>query len=207
VRLYVTRYTCSLREVINDRKQEIAQDRNEFWTSSEIARFCVDIVTGLEFLHKHKVIHRDLKSDNIFVNLDVHNELRLLAIGDFDTAKAVKNNTEVPKTIIGTPGYMAPEVYNAQTQGAYTFKADVWSFGMVIYELMTLKQPYEDVEMYGVPGLVSSGQRPSVPIEREQDLPKELLTIFKQCTMLDPNKRPDIGSLKASFHRICWEEE
>eukprot|EP01121_Diplochlamys_sp_Union-15-3_P000088 TRINITY_DN10077_c0_g1_i1.p1 TRINITY_DN10077_c0_g1~~TRINITY_DN10077_c0_g1_i1.p1 ORF type:complete len:521 (-),score=79.42 TRINITY_DN10077_c0_g1_i1:15-1349(-) len=196
LRLYVSRYSSSLRKVIG-RKTE-----DDNFEMSEIAKICLEIATGLEFLHKHDIIHRDLKSDNIFVNLDAHKQLRMFAIGDFDTAKNVKAGGEA-KTIIGTPRYMAPEVFNAQQQGSYTFKADVWSFGMILYELMTKMFPYENTDVHMVPVKVAAGERPEIPEDLEVE--EELVKIFKKCTQLDPNKRPDITTLKSSFQRLLWD--
>jgi serine/threonine protein kinase len=92
------------------------------------------IAAGLEFLHKQKVLHRDVKPDNVLCTLDVHDEVQTLAIADFDTAKVVSRSSQA-KTTIGTPSYMAPEVFSSNQQ-PYDYKADVWSFGMTIYELV-----------------------------------------------------------------------
>mmetsp|Transcript_1111 Transcript_1111/g.1262 ORF Transcript_1111/g.1262 Transcript_1111/m.1262 type:complete len:528 (+) Transcript_1111:42-1625(+) len=208
LRLFMTHYTDSLRGVVRRRRDDFDSNAVDHFHPRDIAKYMVEIVTGLQMLHDAKVIHRDMKTDNIFVLLDVHNEIRQLAIGDFDTAKDInpKKKTSA-KTIIGTPCYMAPEVFKAETRGSYTFHADIWSFGMILYELMTLRQPYEDEDWYNIPTLVSEGKRPQIPHEErfEEEGWSRLLAVYEKCTQLKPASRPDSTQLKEELFKINWE--
>jgi len=203
LRLYMTKYPASLGKIILERDKEVEQ-KTEPFIPVEITKWCIDIATGLEFLKSNNIIHRDLKSDNIFVMKDTHGEISRLIIGDFDTAKRINIDQNVlPKTIIGTPCYMAPEVINAQTAGSYSFQADVWSFGMVLFELLTLKPPYSDVPSFDVPGKIISGIRPTLL----RDLTPEyepLMVLFQKCTEMQPQERPDISLVKEELHTIQW---
>lgn len=204
LRLYMTRYATSLGKVIVERAR---QNGAEHFSSVEILKWCMDIATGLEFLKNHNIIHRDLKSDNIFVNYDSHKEINRLIIGDFDTAKRVSQTAgDLPKTIIGTPGYMAPEVINAQNGGSYSFKADVWSFGMVLFELMTLKSPYHDVDSFEVHSRILAGERPKL----SDNLPSSyrgLIKLFEKCSCLNVDDRPDISAVKDELLTLQFEGE
>ena len=98
----------------------------------------------------------------MFVTLNERKDVSTLAIGDFDTAKRVTTVNQA-KTILGTPGYIAPEVLKSNEAGGYSFKADVFSFGMVIYELLTLKLPFEDEMPFLVATQIMRGQKPPIP--------------------------------------------
>lgn len=71
------------------------------FTPAAIGRYALSVLAGLEFLHKHQVLHRDLKSDNIFVMLDEKKEICQLAIGDFDVAKRLKVEQCNAKAVVG----------------------------------------------------------------------------------------------------------
>jgi serine/threonine protein kinase len=109
------------------------------FSPKDILRFMLDIATGLEVLHNMKILHRDLKSDNIFVTLNEVGKIDSLAVGDFDTAKQLQDGPSA-NTVIGTPGYIAPEVY----QQEYSYAADVWSFGAICFEVITFQRPCAD---------------------------------------------------------------
>lgn len=81
---------------------------------------------------KNGVIHRDLKPENILLRDDV------LKIADFGFAKHSENNSFL-RTIVGTPAYMAPQILNEEK---YTYKCDIWSLGVITYEMMVGKIPW-----------------------------------------------------------------
>ena len=89
---------------------------------------------ALKYLHTNNIIHRDIKSANIFI--DENNNIKL---GDFGTIKIMKNYMMYATTQIGTPYYMGPEIYKCLR---YTSKCDIWALGCVLYEMMTLTQPF-----------------------------------------------------------------
>lgn len=75
LRLYITQYHSSLRAVIKRKLQNVKDDRDAPFSLREICIYCVEILDGIEFLHEQNVVHRDLKSHNIFVMLDTHNQI------------------------------------------------------------------------------------------------------------------------------------
>lgn len=86
-------------------------------------------------MHDKKILHRDLKSQNIF--LTKNNEVK---IGDFGISKVLENTKEFAKTSLGTPYYLSPEICMGQK---YDYKSDVWMLGCILYELLTLRKPFE----------------------------------------------------------------
>lgn len=200
MRLYITKYACSLRDRILEKRRDVENNNADGYTLREITKYCLDIAKGLTFLHQNNIIHRDLKSDNIFVKLNEQKEIAELAIGDFDTAKKVSMKTHA-KTLVGTPPYMAPEVLLSNNTDPYTFKADVYSLGMVMYELLTLKLPYEDENQYNLLTLKMKGVRPRFPVEL-QPSHQPLFVLYEKCTDLSPDKRPDLFQIKEELIRL-----
>jgi len=188
LQIFMTRYSASFRMTLDERQELIAQGRQEMFKPSDIATMCLDILCGLTILHKNKIIHRDLKSANILVTYDSHKTIKRLAISDFDAAKKIGKKIKA-KTVLGTPNWMAPEVLKASQDGAYTFAVDIWSFGMVLYEMLTLNVPYKNVEVIDLTAHILKGKRPEFP----EDFSKSfdvLRAVFNMCTELNPSKRP-----------------
>lgn len=87
-------------------------------------------------MHDRKVLHRDLKSKNIFFNKN-----GLVQIGDFGISKLMVSEFALTRTHCGTPFYMSPEVHREQS---YTFSSDIWSLGIILYRLCALKYPFDE---------------------------------------------------------------
>ena len=86
-------------------------------------------------MHKNDIIHRDLKSLNVFLTKDYNAK-----IGDMGAAKDITNRTESKfLSQVGTPYYLSPEVWKSQ---AYSTKSDIWALGWILYELYTLEKPF-----------------------------------------------------------------
>eukprot|EP01122_Echinamoeba_exundans_P001021 TRINITY_DN1096_c0_g1_i3.p2 TRINITY_DN1096_c0_g1~~TRINITY_DN1096_c0_g1_i3.p2 ORF type:complete len:464 (-),score=52.45 TRINITY_DN1096_c0_g1_i3:2149-3540(-) len=202
LRLFMTKYSTSLRRIIQRRKKEVEDGRSEPFTALEIAKWSSSIAAGLEFLHKQHVVHRDMKPDNVLATLDAHDEVQTLAISDFDTAKTVTKSQQA-KTVIGTPSYMAPEVISSQNRDLYGYKADVWSFGMTLYELMTLKEPYEDEDKFEVATMISTGARPKMPASMPSSY-KPLMELYETLTVKDPKARPELRDVRDSLQQLQW---
>lgn len=113
------------------------------------------IASGLDFMHNRRVIHRDIKPDNILV-FSLTPEVNV-KITDFGTA-----NFLAPigmKVLAGTPGFMAPEMFS-YTSYEYTTKVDVYSFAMVFYEMITKRRPFQEYQRIALPEALKRGERP-----------------------------------------------
>ncbi|KDO25044.1 TKL protein kinase [Saprolegnia parasitica CBS 223.65] len=138
---------------------------------------------ALADLHKQGIIHRDVNSLNIFLSTTHY-----IRLGGFGSARAVD---ELMTAGTGTEFWMAPEVlregYDYEGQ-PYTIAADIYSFGVVLTELDTLKVPYEDVkERWSIEEKVRTGQlRPHM----SDACPQWLKNLANQCLSFDPTKRP-----------------
>ena len=119
----------SLREFIKEKK-----NKNELIEEEIIYGYILDICLGIKTIHDNNIIHRDLKPENLFLTKDKKN----IKIGDFGIARQLDNQKQLVSSKIGTPAYAAPEVHDKKNE-KYNIKADIWSFGCIIYELFTLK--------------------------------------------------------------------
>ena len=126
---------------LNDKIKEKKQ-KNEKFTENEILQYFYEILQGLYYLHKNRVIHRDLKTLNIFLTENNH-----IKIGDFGLSKKLINNNIYAYTFVGTPNYLSPEICQNKP---YDEKSDVWSLGVVLYELITLNKPFDSESQMGL---------------------------------------------------------
>mmetsp|Transcript_16338 Transcript_16338/g.25249 ORF Transcript_16338/g.25249 Transcript_16338/m.25249 type:complete len:388 (+) Transcript_16338:778-1941(+) len=129
-------------------------------------------------LHSKQILHRDIKSLNIFIKKGV------LKLGDFGISKALGGN-DLASTIVGTPYFMAPEVCKGEQYGA---KADVWAMGVIIYELMTLKKPFDGNNITAVFDSIINKPLAQLPGWASP----ELQTMIKSLLSKEKDKRPSI---------------
>jgi NIMA (never in mitosis gene a)-related kinase len=104
-------------------------------------KMIIQMFRGLKALHSLKILHRDMKSANIFLS----NEKLVAKIGDLNVSKVAKKGLLYTQT--GTPYYASPEVWR---DNPYDHKSDIWSMGCVIYEMVTLKPPFRSETMEGL---------------------------------------------------------
>lgn len=89
----------------------------------------------MKHIHDRKIIHRDLKGQNVFLT-----SKGIVKIGDFGIAKVLAQTVAKARTVVGTPYYLSPEVVQSQP---YTLSTDVWSIGVMLYEMCALKPPFD----------------------------------------------------------------
>eukprot|EP01102_Stenamoeba_stenopodia_P022856 TRINITY_DN9676_c0_g1_i2.p1 TRINITY_DN9676_c0_g1~~TRINITY_DN9676_c0_g1_i2.p1 ORF type:complete len:301 (+),score=53.92 TRINITY_DN9676_c0_g1_i2:534-1436(+) len=163
--------------------------------------YALEIASGIEFLHSHGIIHRDIKCENVFVNLDMEGNIKKLAIGDFDTAKNVV--VSKPKTIIGTLSYMAPEVYRSAE--AYSRQADIFSYGVILYCIITLELPWgkNGLSFLNYDDVIA---KPIAIPERVNEEPAfdPLVKICLRCLALNPEDRPTSKQLKSELVELAY---
>lgn len=117
-----------------------AQGKNSnspFFQEHDIMLIFVQCVFGLHHLHTSQIMHRDIKTHNILLFSN-----GLVKLGDFGVAKSF-SHTKIRSSFVGSPLYMAPELHSSN---GYTYKADIWSLGCVLYELCCLRHPYNGKE-------------------------------------------------------------
>ncbi|KAK6149546.1 hypothetical protein DH2020_017071 [Rehmannia glutinosa] len=144
----------------------------------------MDAAFGMEYLHSKNIVHFDLKCDNLLVNLKDPSR-PICKVGDFGLSK-IKRNTLVSGGVRGTLPWMAPELLNGSSNKV-SEKVDVFSFGIVLWEILTGEEPYANMH-YGaiIGGIVNNTLRPTIPSYCDA----EWRTLMEQCWAPNPAIRP-----------------
>nr|CDS32911.1 mitogen activated protein kinase kinase kinase [Hymenolepis microstoma] len=151
------------------------------------------IAQGMNYLHSHKVIHRDLKSPNILIGEDGQ-----LKISDFGVSKEITENS-TKMSFAGTVAWMAPEIMRDEP---CSLKVDVWSFGVIVWEIITCEIPFNGVDVgaiiYGI-----ASNRFSLPIPTS--CPTEFRVLMKRCWCPKPRNRPNFPQILSQLELACSE--
>jgi polo-like kinase 1 len=179
--VYILLELCSnqtLNELLKRRKRLI---------ELEVQSYVWQIIQALKYLHSNRVIHRDLKLGNLFLN-----EKMELKLGDFGLATKLEFEGEKKRTICGTPNYIAPEILDGKM--GHSYEVDIWSLGVIIYTLLIGKPPFEtpDVKTTYKKIRMNSYSFPDhIPIS---DNARSLIV---KILHLDPARRPTIDEVLA----------
>ncbi|CEG36344.1 tkl protein kinase [Plasmopara halstedii] len=163
----------------------ILRTRRRQLTDKMRARFVLDTARGMSYLHKFElpILHRDMKSPNLLVERDYS-----IKISDFGLSR-VKAQIQTMTGNCGTVQWMAPEVLGNRK---YTEKADVFSFGVVIWEIFTGQCPYDGMTQIQVAlGVLNHDLRPPIP----RSCPRFFAKLIRSCWMREPTLRPSFSEL------------
>ncbi|NP_001296511.1 serine/threonine-protein kinase polo [Bombyx mandarina] len=127
--IYIILELCKKRSMMELHK------RRKAITEPETRFYMHQILLGVQYLHSKRIIHRDLKLGNLFLDDDLH-----VKIGDFGLAARIEYEGERKQTLCGTPNYIAPEIL---TKKGHSFEVDIWSLGCIMYTLLVGKPPFE----------------------------------------------------------------
>ena len=165
-------------------------------TEIEVKCFIFQLLQGLKCLHKNKVIHRDLKPNNLL--LDDKNELK---IGDFGLIAELTQNKERRYTICGTYNYMAPEIFENEGKG-YSFEVDIWSVGIIMYQLLTGKLIFNGKNIDEIKNNILAFQPENLDVSGISIVAADLI---KQILVKNPKKRPGINQI--IYHYFFHDKE
>jgi serine/threonine protein kinase len=154
----------------------------------QAACICKGILIALNYLHQNKIIHRDLKSDNVLISR-TDGVIKLI---DFGYSARLDRAASRRKTLVGTPYWMAPEVIK---QEPYDMGVDIWSLGILLIEILEGEPPYINEEPLRALYLIAAKGQPSLSSKYLRNSSPELLDFIEKCLCLDPKKRPSSAQL------------
>ncbi|VDO72066.1 unnamed protein product [Heligmosomoides polygyrus] len=169
--VYITLELCARRSLmeLHKRRRSVTEPEARYFTHQ----------VAVDYLHEQKVIHRDLKLGNLFLNAELQ-----VKIGDFGLATTVDMEGERKKTLCGTPNYIAPEVLDKK---GHSFEVDIWAIGCILYTLLFGRPPFETKSLKETYSRIKMNQYrvPSTASQTVSHLIQNLLAA-------DPAKRPNI---------------
>eukprot|EP00750_Incisomonas_marina_P005404 INCI13935.3.p1 GENE.INCI13935.3~~INCI13935.3.p1 ORF type:complete len:1700 (+),score=443.82 INCI13935.3:343-5442(+) len=160
-------------------------------SEKEIMHVFVQICEALKECHSRNILHRDLKSQNIFLDIDRETKGIVVKLGDFGIARSLSSTRALARTQIGTPFYLSPEICNDK---AYNHKTDIWALGCLLYEMCALKVPFEARDMPGLIRKIIYGRQPALTGNWSRGI-KNLIAILLRK---DPKRRPTIDAVLTS---------
>ena len=149
-------------------------------TPTQLTMIAYQVAEGMAYLHSKNMIHRDLKTLNILLDEDLSPR-----ICDFGITREIG---EKMTGLVGTLNYMAPEIIG---KNQYNLKADVFSFGMMLWEMLKHDIPFSDLDQISTGRAILNGQRPPIP----KQAPKCLQTLIKDCWQVDKDARPSFEDI------------
>lgn len=180
----ITEY-CEGRDL--DYKIQEYKEAGKIFPDNQIVEWFIQLLLGVDYMHERRILHRDLKSKNIFLKNN------LPKIGDFGVSRLLMGSCELATTLTGTPYYMSPEALKHQGCDA---KSDIWSLACILYEMCCMDHAFSGSNFLSVVLNIVEGNTPSLP----DRYPRELNIIMSRMLNKSPSLRPSAAEiLKAPY--------
>ncbi|XP_010899397.2 serine/threonine-protein kinase Nek4 isoform X2 [Esox lucius] len=163
-----------------DLYHRLKQQKGELLPERQVVEWFVQIAMALQYLHEKHILHRDLKTQNIFLT-----KTNIIKVGDLGIARVLENQNDMASTLIGTPYYMSPELFSNKP---YNHKSDVWALGCCVYEMSTLKHAFNARDMNSLVYRIVEGKLPQMPSKYDPQLGE----LIKNMLCKRPEDRPDV---------------
>ncbi|CAF4479113.1 unnamed protein product [Rotaria socialis] len=147
-------------------------------TENQIVEWFVQICMALQYMHDKSILHRDLKTQNIFLTKN-----EIVKVGDLGIARVLESGNDLATTIIGTPYYMSPEIFSNKPYGQ---KSDIWALGCCVYEMTTLEHAFNAKDMNSLMLKIIRGQIP----QTSKRYSEPLTALIKLMLSKNPDNRP-----------------
>ncbi|XP_061277696.1 serine/threonine-protein kinase Nek11 isoform X7 [Bos javanicus] len=170
----ITEY-CEGRDL--DCKIQEYKEAGKTFPESQIIEWFIQLLLGVDYMHERKILHRDLKSKNIFLK---NNKLK---IGDFGVSRLLMGSCDLATTLTGTPHYMSPEALKHQ---GYDTKSDIWSLACILYEMCCMNHAFTGSNFLSIVLKIVEGDTPSLP----ERYPRQLNAIMESMLNKSPSLRP-----------------
>ncbi|NXO87721.1 NEK3 kinase, partial [Sitta europaea] len=168
-----------------DLMQKIKHQGGNFFPEDTILRWFVQMCLAVKHIHDKRVLHRDIKSKNVFLT-----QSGKVKLGDFGSARLLAHPMSYAYTYVGTPYYVPPEIWESLP---YNNKSDIWSLGCILYELCTLKHPFQANSWKHLILKICKGSYDPLPSHYSY----ELHYLIKQMFKRNPQNRPSASTILA----------
>ncbi|NWV22068.1 NEK4 kinase, partial [Origma solitaria] len=166
-----------------DLYHKLKEQKGKLLPENQVVEWFVQIAMALQYLHEKHILHRDLKTQNIFLT-----RTNIIKVGDLGIARVLENQYDMASTLIGTPYYMSPELFSNKP---YNYKSDVWALGCCVYEMATLKHAFNAKDMNSLAYRIIEGKLPPMP----KDYSPQLVEIIQTMLSKKPEERPSVKSI------------
>ncbi|XP_030667483.1 serine/threonine-protein kinase Nek4 isoform X2 [Nomascus leucogenys] len=166
-----------------DLYRKLKEQKGQLLPENQVVEWFVQIAMALQYLHEKHILHRDLKTQNVFLT-----RTNIIKVGDLGIARVLENHCDMASTLIGTPYYMSPELFSNKP---YNYKSDVWALGCCVYEMATLKHAFNAKDMNSLVYRIIEGKLPPMP----RDYSPELAELIKTMLSKRPEERPSVRSI------------
>ncbi|XP_069738026.1 serine/threonine-protein kinase Nek3-like [Phaenicophaeus curvirostris] len=168
-----------------DLMQKIKQQRGKLFPEDTILHWFVQMCLGVKHIHDKRVLHRDIKSKNVFLTQNGR-----VKLGDFGSARLLAHPALYACTYMGTPYYVPPEIWE---NTPYNNKSDIWSLGCILYELCTLRHPFQANSWKHLILKICKGSYSPLPSHYSYELHHLIKQMFKR----NPQSRPSASTILA----------
>nr|XP_034355050.1 serine/threonine-protein kinase Nek4 isoform X3 [Arvicanthis niloticus] len=166
-----------------DLYRKLKEQKGQLLPESQVVEWFVQIAMALQYLHEKHILHRDLKTQNVFLT-----RTNIIKVGDLGIARVLENHGDMASTLIGTPYYMSPELFSNKP---YNYKSDVWALGCCVYEMATLKHAFNAKDMNSLVYRIIEGKLPPMPKVYSTELAELIRTMLSRR----PEERPSVRSI------------
>ncbi|NXN16700.1 NEK4 kinase, partial [Indicator maculatus] len=166
-----------------DLYHKLKEQKGKLLPENQVVEWFVQIAMALQYLHEKHILHRDLKTQNVFLT-----RTNIIKVGDLGIARVLENQCDMANTLIGTPYYMSPELFSNKP---YNYKSDVWALGCCVYEMATLKHAFNAKDMNSLVYRIIEGKLPPMP----RDYSPQLVEIIRTMLSKKPEERPSVKSI------------
>ncbi|KAM6256703.1 serine/threonine-protein kinase Nek4 isoform 2-T2 [Porphyrio hochstetteri] len=166
-----------------DLYHKLKEQKGKLLPENQVVEWFVQIAMALQYLHEKHILHRDLKTQNVFLT-----RTNIIKVGDLGIARVLENQYDMACTLIGTPYYMSPELFSNKP---YNYKSDIWALGCCVYEMATLKHAFNAKDMNSLVYRIIEGKLPPMP----KDYSPQLVEIIRTMLSKKPEERPSVKSI------------
>ncbi|XP_059175790.1 leucine-rich repeat serine/threonine-protein kinase 1-like isoform X2 [Physella acuta] len=179
-----------------DTRLKLMHKHGECFPFFVIREIVIQVSSALSYLHSVNIIYRDLKAENVLIwelpasDAQPRSPIQL-KLADYGISRYVLPTGA--KGFGGTPPFIAPEILQHAGKGTYTTKVDVFSFGMFLFEVLTCRAPFNNVNNPN--NLICQGERPSLTVQEAEQYPSYMMDLISLCWSQDPEDRPTMEAI------------